>query len=160
MRTSVRRTTTSSQTTSGTTRTTCSSPSTTPMTVLTSTVAWCTPCVERARRAHSSTLLMTPHTSLAHVLSKHFVIHGHTHGAFSLIRPLSFFFFFSFLSFSVYFLHNELFLELDNPIIMASLRYSASEKSEGTFERLTPSQKFQLLSSGSMNQILFSFRHV
>ena len=83
MRTSVRRTTASSQTTSGMTRTrtTCSSPSTTPMTMLTPTIAWCTPCVERARR-------VTPHTSLAQVLSKHFVIHGHIHGAFSLIRPL------------------------------------------------------------------------
>ena len=31
---------------------------------------------------------MTPHTSLAQVLSKHFVIHGHINGAFFLIRPL------------------------------------------------------------------------
>ena len=43
-----------------TTRATCTSPSTTPMTMLTSTIAWCTPCVERARRAHSFTRL-TPH---------------------------------------------------------------------------------------------------
>ena len=49
---------------------------------------------------------------------------------FDSISP--FFFYFSFLSFSVYFLHNELFLELDNPIVMANLRYSAAEKSEGT----------------------------
>ena len=49
---------------------------------------------------------------------------------FDSISP--FFLYFSFLSFSVYFLHNELFLELDNPIVMASLRYSAAEKSVGT----------------------------
>ena len=53
MRTSVRRTTASSQTTIGTTRTTCSSPSTAPMTTLThctctSTDAWRT-CTETAR---------------------------------------------------------------------------------------------------------------
>ena len=40
---------------------------------------------------------------------------------FDSISP--FFLYFSFLSFSVYFLHNELFLELDNPIVMASLRF-------------------------------------
>ena len=39
---------------------------------------------------------------------------------FDSISP--FFLYFSFLSFSVYFLHNEPFLELDNPIVMASLR--------------------------------------
>ena len=32
--------------------------------------------------------MMTPHTSLAQVLSLFIVIHGHTHGAFSLTRPL------------------------------------------------------------------------
>ena len=41
-----------------------------------------------------------------------------------------FFLYFSFLSFSVYFLYHELFLELDNPIVMASLRYSAADESE------------------------------
>ena len=54
--------------------------------MLTSTIAWCTPSVERARRAHSS----TPGDftlQLAQVLSKHFAIHGHIHGALSLIRP-------------------------------------------------------------------------
>ena len=43
-----------------------------------------------------------------------------------------FFLYFSFLSFSVYFLHTELFLELDNPVVMASLRYSAADESEDT----------------------------
>ena len=56
-------------------------PSTTPMTMLTSTIAWCTPCVERARRAHSFTLdvvshLITQVFSLVITIST--VIHGHT----------------------------------------------------------------------------------
>ena len=51
MRPSVRPITAS--TTSGTTRATRASPSTIPMTMLTSTIAWCTPCVELALRAHS-----------------------------------------------------------------------------------------------------------
>ena len=41
-------------------------------------------------------------------------------------------FYLSFLPFSVFFLYPELFLELDNPIVMASLRYSAAEESEDT----------------------------
>ena len=59
MRPSVRPITAS--TTSGTTCATSTSPSTTPMTMLISTIAWCTPCVERARRAHSSTLDVVSH---------------------------------------------------------------------------------------------------
>ena len=38
----------------------------------------------------------------------------------------------SFLPFSVFFLCPEVFLELDNPIVMASLRYSAADESEDT----------------------------
>ena len=88
MRPSVRPITASLQTTSGTwTRTTtCSSPST--MTMLTSTIAWCTPCVERARRAYSS----TPGDVISHLIgsspeSFHFPLHV-IHGALSLIQPL------------------------------------------------------------------------
>ena len=73
----------------------------------------------------------------------------------------SFFFYFSFLPFSVFFLHNELFLELDNPIVMASLRYSAAEKSEGT---LNASHSFtgnepNVLTFGELNDssVPFSF---
>ena len=62
MRPSVRLTTASSQ--SETTRATSTSPSTTPMTMLTSTIAWCTPCVERARRAHS----FTPGDVISHLI--------------------------------------------------------------------------------------------
>ena len=90
MRPRVRRTTASSQRTTGSTRTACSSQCTTstPMTTLTSTIAWCTSCVELAHSAHCFTLVMTPHTSLDQVLSPFIVIHGHTHGAFSLTRSL------------------------------------------------------------------------
>ena len=143
MRTSVRRIRASSQTTSGMTwTTTCSSPSTTPMMTLThcsctSTDAWRT-CIELAHSAHCSTLNddNTAHL-MAQVLSNHIVIHGHTHGALSLTRPLLSTFTFSFLPFSVYFLSHELFLELDNPIVMASLRYSAAEVSEDTLNSFT-----------------------
>ena len=90
MRTSVRRTTASSQTTTGTTRTTSSSQCTTstPMTTLTSTIAWCTSCVESAHSAHCSTLDDDTAHLMAQVLSPFIVIHGHTHGAFSLTRSL------------------------------------------------------------------------
>ena len=90
MRTSVRRTTASSQTTTGTTRTTSSSQCTTstPMTTLTSTIAWCTSCIESAHSARCSTLDDDTAHLLAQVLSPFIVIHGHTHGAFSLTRPL------------------------------------------------------------------------
>ena len=81
--------TTASQTTTGTTRTTCSSPSTTPMDDVDARNS-----DDRVVHMHwdcthlCSQLVMSSHTSLAQVLSKHFVIHGHIHGAFSLIRPL------------------------------------------------------------------------
>ena len=38
---------------------------------------------------------------------------------------------------TVYFLFHELFLELDNPIVMASLRYSAADESEDTLNSFT-----------------------
>ena len=139
MKTSVRRTTASSQTTTGTTRTTSSSQCTTstPMTTLTSTIAWCTSCFESALSAHCSTLDDDTAQLMAQVLSPFIVIHGHTHGAFSLTRSLPFFLYLSFLPFSVFFLYPELFLELDNPIVMASLRYSAAEESEDTLNSFT-----------------------
>ena len=134
MRTNVRRITASSQTTSGTTRTTSSSQCTTstPMTTLTSTIAWCTFMVLILQIALTVPhLMMTPHTSR----SSSEYIHSHPRSyswrvPFHSISP--FFIYFSFLSFSVYFLFPELFLELDNPIVMASLRYSAAEESEDT----------------------------
>ena len=134
MRTSVRRITASSQTRTGTTRTTCSSPSTTPMTTLThctctSTDAWRT-CTDLALRIfHSSWWHRTPHGSSSES------IHSHPRSyswrvLFDSTSP--FFLYLFFLPFSVFFLHTELFLELDNPIVMASLRYSAAEESENT----------------------------
>ena len=59
-----------------------------PMTTLTSTIAWCTSCVESAHRAHCSTRDDDTAHLMAQVLSNHIVIHGHTHGAFSLTRSL------------------------------------------------------------------------
>ena len=64
-------------TTSGTTRATSTSPSTTPMTILTSTFAWCTPCVERARRAHSFTLDVVSHLIGSRSESCHKHLHSH-----------------------------------------------------------------------------------
>ena len=133
-RTSVRPITASSQTTSGTwTRTTtCSSSNTTPITTLISTIAWCTPCVERARRACSS----TPGDVISHLIGsspEQTFCHPRSYSWCILLDSTSaFFLYFSFLSFSVYFLHHELFLELDNPIVMESLCWSVAEKSEGT----------------------------
>ena len=134
MRTSVRRITASSQTTTGTTRTTCSSPSTTPMTTLThctctSTDAWRT-CTDLALRIfHSSWWHRTPHGSSSES------IHSHPRSyswrvLFDSTSP--FFLYHFFLPFSVFFLYPDLFLELDNPIVMESLRYSAAEESENT----------------------------
>ena len=61
------------------------SPSTTPMTMLTSTISCCTPCVERARRAHSFTLDVVSHLIGSNPESFH--NHLHTiHGAPSLTR--------------------------------------------------------------------------
>ena len=85
-----RRTTASSQTTTGTTRTTSSSQCTTstPMTTLTSTIAWCTSCVESAHSAHCSTLDDDTAHLMAQVLSSH-ICHLHViHGAFSFTRSL------------------------------------------------------------------------
>ena len=75
--------------------------------------------------------MMTPHTSW---------IHSHPRSypwrvLFDSISP--FFLYLSFLPFSVFFLYPELFLELDNPIVMTSLRCSAAEESEDTLNSFT-----------------------
>ena len=78
----------------------------------------------------------------------HFTFHGssserfHIHPWSSTWRILfdsisPFFLYLSFLPFSVFFLYPELFLELDNPTVMASLRYSAAEESEDTLNSFT-----------------------
>ena len=153
MRTSVRRTTASSQTTIGTPRTPTSRPqSRTPMTTLTSTDAWRT---ESARTAHLF------HSCMAQVLSA-FTLHPWSSTWRTLLDSTSpFFLYFSFLSFSVYFLHHELFLELDNPIVMASLCYSAAEESEDTLNASHSLTCYEpnLLTVGELNDssVPFSF---
>ena len=128
MRPSVRPITASTR--SGTTCATSTSPSTTPMTMLTSTIAWCTPCVERARRAHSFTLDVVSHL-MAQVLSLFTTISIVIHGRTSFDSPLLFYFYlFLPVFFFFYLLHSELYPELDNPIVMESLCHSANKGSE------------------------------
>ena len=74
---------------------------------------------------------------MAQVLSSHIVI-SMSSMARSLDSISPFFLHWSFLPFSVFFLYPELFLELDNPIVMASLRYSATEESEDTLRTPSP----------------------
>ena len=139
MTTSVPRTTASSQTSSGTTRSSSSSPCTTstPMTTFTPMIAWCTSCIELAHSAHC----FTPDDDTAHlmaqVLSPFIVVHGHTHGAFSLTRSLPSSFTCPSCPSPSTSSFPELFLELDNPIVMASLRYSAAVESEDTLNSFT-----------------------
>ena len=102
------------------------------MTTFTQTLAWCTSCAELAHSAHSS----TPGDVISHLIGsspEQTLCHPRSYPWCILLDSTSpFFLYFSFLSFSVYFLHNELSLELDNPIVIESLCYSAAEKSEGT----------------------------
>ena len=120
-------------TTSGTTCATSTSPSTTPMTMLTSTFAWCTPCVERARRAHSFTLDVVSHLIGSRSESCHKHIHCHA-WAHLLDSPLPFYFHLFFPVFSFYLLHSELYPELDNLIVMESLCYSANKGSDDAYD--------------------------
>ena len=117
-------------TTSGTTLATSTSPSTTPMTMLTSTVA----CVERARRAHSFTLDVVSHLIGSRSESCHEHLHGHP-WAHLLDSPLPFYYYHLFFPVvSSYLLHSELYPELDNPIVMESLCYSANRESEDAYD--------------------------
>ena len=67
----------------------------------------------------------------------------------------------SFLSFTVYFLHNELCPELDNPIVMESLCYSANKESEDAYDSFTSLTSYEpnLLTFGELNDssVPFSF---
>ena len=121
-------------TTSGKTRATSTSPSTTPMTMLTSTIAWCTSCVERARRAHSFTLDVVSHLILAQDLSLVICHPRSSPWAHLLDSPLPFYFHLFFPVFSFYLLHSELYPELDNPIVMESLCYSANKGSDDAYD--------------------------
>ena len=117
----------------GTTRTTSSSRSTTrtPMTMLISTIAWCISCVESAHSAHCSTLDDDTAHLMAQVLSNHIASPYHPWRVrFDSTSP---FFLYLFILALLHLLPvPELFLEFDNPIVMASLRYSAADESEDT----------------------------
>ena len=149
MRPSVRPITAS---TSGT-RATSTSPSTTPMTMFTPTIRRCTPCVERVRTAHCFTLYDDTAHFMAQVLSPFIVIHGHIHGRTSLTRFSFSTSTCSFLSFSVYFLHSELFSELGKPIVMESLCYSANKESEDAYDVSTSFTGYEpnVLTFGELN---------
>ena len=113
MRPSVRPTTAS--TTSETTRATCTSP-------------------ERARRAHSFTLDVVSH--LIGSSPESFHIHPWSSSwrtLFDLLHPFYFYLFLP-VSFSFHLLHSELYPELDNPIAMQNLRYSANKRSDDAYD--------------------------
>ena len=95
--------------------------------------SWCTSCAS-SHIARTLPHLMIISHHLAQVLSKHFVIHGHIHGRTSLTRFSLSISACSFLSFSVHFLHSELFSELDNPIVMESLCYFANKGSDDAYD--------------------------
>ena len=99
--------------------------------------------------------LMSSHTSLAQVLSLFTFIHGHHPGAPSLTRFSLFYFylFFPVFSFSVYFLHSELYSELDNPIVMESLCYSANKESEDAYDVSTSLTVYNPLIKNSKEMI-------
>ena len=130
------------------------------MTMLTSTIAWCTPCVERARRAHSFTLDVVSH--LIGLSPESFHNHLHSHPWAHLFDSLlPFYFLLFFLVFSFYFLHSELYPELDNPIVMESLCYSVNKESEDAYDVSTSLTGYEanFVTFGELNDasVPFSF---
>ena len=122
--------------------------------MLTSTIAWswCTPCVQRARRAHSFTLDVVSH--LIGSSPESFHIHPWSSSWRTLFDSLLPFYFYLFLPvFSFYFLHSELYSELDNPIVMESLCYSANKESEDAYDVSTSFTGYEpnLLTFGELN---------
>ena len=103
-----------------------------PTTMLTSTVAWCTPCVERAHTVDSFTLDVVSHLigSSPESFHNHFHSHPWAH-LFDTLLPLYFYLFFLF---PFYLLYSELYPELDNPIFMEILCYSANKESEDAYD--------------------------
>ena len=128
LRTSVRRTTVSSQRTTETTRTTSSSQCITsaPMTTLTSTIAWCTSYVESSHRGYCSTLYDEIAPLMTQVLSNHIVISMSSMTA-SLWLDLSLLLLLILPVFLRLLPHSELF---DKPTVIKSLRYSVADESE------------------------------
>ena len=111
--------------------------------------------------AHTvSHLMMTPHTSWLKFWA--ITLSSPYHPWRTLLDSTSpLFLYFSFLPFSVYFLYSELFLELDNPIVMASLRDSAAYESEDTLNSSHSYTGYEpkLLTFGELNDssVPFSF---
>ena len=99
---------------------------------------------------------------MAQVLSAfHISIHGHPHGALSLTRLSTFYFFLFLLSVSVFLFHLELFPEPHYTKDMANLRCSAAEESEDTLNVFIPPTGYEpnLLTFGELNDssVPFSF---
>ena len=130
------------------------------MTMLTSTIAWCTPCVERARRAHSFTLDVVSHLIGSSPESFHNHLHSHP-WAHLFDSPLPFYFHLVFPVFSFYLLHSELYPELDNPIVMESLCHSANKESEDAYDVSTSLTGYEpnFVTFGELNDssVAFSF---
>ena len=125
----------------------------TPMTTFTHTLAWCTSCAELAHSAHS----FTPGDVISHLIGsspEQTLCHPRSYPwahlfDFSLSTSTCFF-----LSFSVYFLQNELFPELDNPIVMASQRYSADIESEDMWVTLPNNADWDCFKILTLQEIL------
>ena len=97
-------------------------------------------------------LMMTPHTSRLMFWAIKLSSTCHTWRVlFDSISP--FFLYWSFLSFSVVFLYPELYFDLDNPIVMASLRFSTADESEDTLNSFTSHTGYKpnLLTFGELN---------
>ena len=74
---------------------------------------------------------------MAQVLSAFHCHPCHLHGALSLTRLSTFYFYLSLLSVPVFLFHLELFPELHYTKVMANLRCSAAEESEDTLNAFT-----------------------
>ena len=104
------------------------------MTTLTQTLAWCTSCAELAHSAHS----FTPGDVISHLIGsspEQTLCHPRSYPWRTLFESLLLFYFhLSFPVLSFYFLHSELYSELDNPIVMESLCHSANKESEDAYD--------------------------
>ena len=128
--------------------------------MLTSTIVWCTPCVERARRAHFFTVDVVSHLIGSSPESFHNHLHSHPwRTLFDSLLPFYFYLFFPVFSF--YLLHSELYPELDNPIVMESLCYSANKESEDAYDVSTSLTGYEpnFVTFGELNDssVPFSF---
>ena len=104
---------------------------------------------------------MSSHTSLAQDLSL-IICHPRSYPWAHLFdSPLPFYFNLFFPVFSFYLLHSELHPELDNPIVMASLCYSANKGSEDAYDVSTSLTGYEpnFVTFGNLNDssVPFSF---